>query len=198
MPSTAIPKGSPKASNSSKSRSPGSSRPRRVFGPKDFAESYLIFDRRYIPWYAIALAILFFPIGLLALLIKNTANLLVGLEEESGQTQIKVDGSASRGVWRLIRDWSATAGLARRPSDAAGGRSPPGAVAAAELRRRRTDCHFFLCSASSWPSQRSGASGAWSSAMVEPEAEGLRISGGTTACMESGEADPAGREENYG
>jgi hypothetical protein len=83
----------------------GSPIARSGFGPKDFADSYLIFERRYIPWFAIVLAVLLFPIGLLFLLIKNTATLFVEFGEESARTHIKVDGQASKRVWTLIRDW---------------------------------------------------------------------------------------------
>ena len=85
----------------------GSPLAQRGFGPKDFAESYLVFERRYIPWFAIVLAVLLFPIGLLFLLIKNTATLFIEFDEEAPQTRIKVDGRASRRVWVLIRDWGA-------------------------------------------------------------------------------------------
>ena len=83
----------------------GSPIARNGFGPKDFAETYLIFERRYIPGWAIALAVLLFPIGLLFLIGKNTATLFVQFDEESGRTDIKVDGKASGRVWRLIRNW---------------------------------------------------------------------------------------------
>lgn len=86
----------------------GSPFARDGFGPKDFAETYLVFERRYIPWWAIVLAVGLFPIGVLFLLIKNTATLFIEFDEEATGTRInKVDGQASPEVWALIYHWDA-------------------------------------------------------------------------------------------
>ena len=93
----------------------GSPLARKGFGPKDFAESYLVFERDYIPWFAIVLAVVIFPIGLLFLFIKKPATLFVEFNEKAAGTRIKVDGRASHTAWSLIRDWIAT----QRPSPSA-------------------------------------------------------------------------------
>jgi hypothetical protein len=86
---------------------------RQGFGPKDFAESYLVFERRYIPPFAWILLVLVIPIGILALIFwRDTATLFVEFEEASNLTRIKIDGRATRRVWSLIREWGPSTEIA--------------------------------------------------------------------------------------
>jgi hypothetical protein len=64
-------------------------------------ERSFTFVRRYRSGWVIAVAILFFPIGLLALLAeKKTAMVLVTLEEVEGGTKVILTGEA----WKRLRE----------------------------------------------------------------------------------------------
>jgi hypothetical protein len=87
----------------------GSPLAQRGFGPKDFAASYLVFEREYVPGISWFLTIILFPIGLLFFfLMRAKANLF--FEFSAGQdvgTLLKIDGKAPRSVWRQIEGWRA-------------------------------------------------------------------------------------------
>jgi hypothetical protein len=58
--------------------------------------------RRYFPSWSIAVAVLFFPIGLLALLARRDATLVVTAAAESGGTRVDVRGDAHRPIAREL------------------------------------------------------------------------------------------------
>jgi hypothetical protein len=70
----------------------------------------LTYWRRYFPSWVVAVAVLFFPIGLLALLAgRRDATLLVSAAPEPGSTRIDVRGSAHRPIARELEADAATA-----------------------------------------------------------------------------------------
>jgi hypothetical protein len=61
------------------------------------------YQRRYVPRWAVVIAVLFFPIGLLALLARSTANLVVSAGEEPSGTYVGVSGDVPRLVAESLR-----------------------------------------------------------------------------------------------
>jgi hypothetical protein len=58
------------------------------------SEAGVTFHRRYIPTWAIAVAIILFPIGLLALLVKDDASISATFTPEGEGTRVLVAGKA--------------------------------------------------------------------------------------------------------
>jgi hypothetical protein len=56
------------------------------------ASGQLAVVERYRPWQAVALAILFFPIGLLALYARSDAEIFVGAYQEGDHTLVAISG----------------------------------------------------------------------------------------------------------
>src|SRR3989442_1611220 len=86
----------------------------------------LVLYRRRIPVWAIVLAIFFFPIGLLFLLVKNDETVSIALTEVQGGTQVTITGQASQPMQSALQ--YALSGYAATPA----GLPPPGPAYAAQ------------------------------------------------------------------
>jgi hypothetical protein len=61
-------------------------------------ENALTFVRRYRPWFIWVGVVIFFPLGLLLLLYRDTATITVALEPADGGTRIRVAGKGEENV----------------------------------------------------------------------------------------------------
>jgi hypothetical protein len=66
-------------------------------------ENALTFTRTYRPWYVWLLAIILFPIGLLALLGKETATIAITLEPNENGTLVRITGQGPAEVERAFQ-----------------------------------------------------------------------------------------------
>src|SRR4051812_15233472 len=69
----------------------------------------LTYWRRYFPSWAVAAAVLLFPIGLLALLVRRDATLVVSAAPGPASTRVDVRGNAHRPIARELEADAATA-----------------------------------------------------------------------------------------
>ena len=69
-------------------------------------DANLVYNRTYRPWFVWVAVIIFFPIGLLALLYTETANITVSTTESDGRTTVHVSGrggSEVRGAFERMQ-----------------------------------------------------------------------------------------------
>jgi hypothetical protein len=82
----------------------------------------LALHRRRIPVWAIVLAVVFFPFGLLFLLVKTEEHVTIGVDRVANGTQVSVRGRASRGLQYAIQaalaEWQVAGAPAPRWPDA--------------------------------------------------------------------------------
>lgn len=77
----------------------------------------IIFSLQYRPGWTVVVAILLFPIGLLALLVRNGVSLSVTLTPRSEETDVSVSGSGTPLAEEVFEDLAASAArLAGRPT----------------------------------------------------------------------------------
>jgi hypothetical protein len=101
------------------------------YSPVGQSAEGLLLNRRRIPVWAIVLAIVFFPIGLLFLLVKNDENVSISLTPVEGGTQVTVTGQASQVLQSALQyalsGYAATpAGLPAAMGPGYAGQPPPG------------------------------------------------------------------------
>jgi len=84
----------------------------RTILPRLIAEGYeletnepslLVVSRKHRPGWTIALAVLAFPFGLLALLYEDRSQVAIGIDDSEDETIVSVSGCAPLGVRRAIR-----------------------------------------------------------------------------------------------
>ncbi|MBV9214125.1 MAG: hypothetical protein JOZ25_10835 [Actinobacteria bacterium] len=102
------------------------------YAPAAQSADALTLHRRRIPVWAIVLAIVFFPIGLLFLLVKNTEVVDISLGRAQGGTQVTITGQASGPLMSALQyalgGYQATpAGLPQPTGPATAGTAPMGA-----------------------------------------------------------------------
>ena len=66
------------------------------------SERLLTYARDYRPWWIWLGAVVLFPIGLIGLFYKETATITVTLEDNAGQTRVRVNGTGEKGVHRAF------------------------------------------------------------------------------------------------
>lgn len=106
------------------------------YAPAAQSHDSLTLSRRRIPVWAIVLAIVFFPIGLLFLLVKNTEMVQITLGRAEGGTQVTIAGRASGPLMSALQyalsGYRATPAGLPTPTGPVPGESAPAAPPASE------------------------------------------------------------------
>lgn len=75
--------------------------------PEGGGEGGINYRTFYRAWWVYLICVIFFPIGLLALLIGKKQDFLqVELSEGGGTTDVEVTGTARPKVWRIVESWN--------------------------------------------------------------------------------------------